>query len=77
MRTASPTALAGVCRETAPGIEVHAHASLDDALRMTAAEPFVLITGSLYLVGEALGHLGQSPALGADERSLNEWSTTR
>ncbi|HVR35703.1 MAG TPA: folylpolyglutamate synthase/dihydrofolate synthase family protein [Methylomirabilota bacterium] len=77
MRTASPTAMAGVCREAGSGMGIHAHASLDDALRMTAAEPFVLITGSLYLVGEALEHLGQSPALGADERSLNEWSTTR
>jgi hypothetical protein len=46
--------------------------SLTEALRLTAAEPFRLITGSLYLVGEALTLLG-GPANGADERALNEW----
>ena len=34
---------------------------------------FVVITGSLYLVGEALELLGLSPA-GEGERGLNEWS---
>ena len=39
-------------------------------------EAFVLITGSLYLIGEALEQLGFSPA-NTDERGLNEWSAEK
>jgi hypothetical protein len=35
-----------------------------------------MVTGSLYLVGEALEVLGLSPA-GVGERGLNEWSAVR
>ena len=44
-----------------------------EALEKSADDDFVVITGSLYLVGEALELLGLSPA-GAGERGLNEWS---
>jgi hypothetical protein len=43
------------------------------ALEKTAPEEFVVVTGSLYLVGEALEILGLSPA-GEGERALNEWT---
>ena len=36
-------------------------------------DDFIVITGSLYLVGEALELLGLSPA-GGGERRLNEWA---
>ena len=47
--------------------------NLAAALNASKDEPFVVITGSLYLVGEALERLGFSPADGG-ERGLNEWS---
>ena len=34
---------------------------------------WVLVTGSLYLVGEALQQLQASGAAVANERGLNEW----
>ncbi len=46
--------------------------SVAEALRAVAADPFVLATGSLYLVGELLERLEETPA-GTDERALNEW----
>ena len=42
------------------------------ALTASKARPFVVVTGSLYLVGEALERLGLSPAK-PGERGLNEW----
>jgi dihydrofolate synthase/folylpolyglutamate synthase len=46
---------------------------LDARQRVPTSDPLVIVTGSLYLVGEALELLGLSPASG-DERALNEWS---
>ena len=45
---------------------------LDARQRVPTLEPIIVITGSLYLVGEALELLGFSPATGS-ERMLNEW----
>ena len=67
------TALAGACRAANPSAEILACANLAEALKKSANEKFVVITGSLYLVGEALELLGLSPA-GESERGLNEWS---
>ena len=72
-RSANPEALAAVCRKTHPSVEVISCPSLGDALDRAAGDRFVIITGSLYLVGEALECLGLSPA-GSDERGLNEWT---
>jgi len=49
-------------------------ASLREALAITASEPHTLITGSLYLVGEALEYLqtGSVPGDGG-EIALNDW----
>jgi hypothetical protein len=50
--------------------------NFEDSLIASKNEPFVVVTGSLYLVGEALELLGFSPA-NAGERGLNEWSATK
>jgi dihydrofolate synthase/folylpolyglutamate synthase len=72
-RTADAHALAAICRAANPAAEISPCGSLDEALKKSAADNFVVITGSLYLVGEALELLGLSPADGG-ERPLNDWS---
>ena len=72
-RTASPMTLAEGCRRANPTAVVAECGSLKEALAATERDPFVLITGSLYLVGEALELLNVSTAPGARESSLNEW----
>jgi dihydrofolate synthase/folylpolyglutamate synthase len=72
-RTAAEDELAAACRAANPAVETVACESLRAALDRTASDRFVVVTGSLYLVGEALELLGLSPAAGG-ERALNEWS---
>ncbi len=72
-RSANPDELAEICRIANPASEVFVCGSLREALQKTSAENFVVVTGSLYLVGEALELLGSSPAA-ENERALNEWS---
>jgi dihydrofolate synthase/folylpolyglutamate synthase len=72
-RTADARELAAACRTANPAAEIAAGDSLRSALDQAASDRFVVVTGSLYLVGEALVLLGLSPATG-DERALNEWS---
>jgi dihydrofolate synthase/folylpolyglutamate synthase len=71
-RTADAPALAAACRAANPAAEIMACGSLAEALEKTATDDFVVITGSLYRVGEALELLDLSPA-GGGERQLNEW----
>lgn len=73
-RTADPQDLSAACQAAHPATQVFVCPSLSQALQQTAADPFLLITGSLYLVGEAMEllHLSQQPP--ANERALNEWS---
>ena len=47
--------------------------SLKLVLNQTKGDPLVVITGSLYLIGEALEWLHLTPEAGASERTLNEW----
>jgi len=72
-RTADANELAKACHTANPSAETFACANLAEALKKLAKEKFVVITGSLYLVGEALELLGLSPAA-ESERGLNEWS---
>jgi dihydrofolate synthase/folylpolyglutamate synthase len=72
-RTANAKDLAAACRAANPLSVVFACANLAEALDKSAGNAFVIITGSLYLVGEALEMLGLSPAR-ESERGLNEWS---
>jgi len=75
-RTADASELAKIFRDANPGAEVLAGKNILEALDASKDEPFILITGSLYLIGEALELLGHSPA-GGGERGLNEWSARR
>ena len=74
-RTANPERLAPVCHAANPLAEVNVSCSLHAALSACDKDTFLVITGSLYLVGEALELLGLAPAAG--ERALNEWSAAR
>lgn len=73
-RTADAKELTQVWRTANPRCEVLTSRSLREALAHGQDAPFVVITGSLYLVGEALELLGISP-LGTNERALNEWTS--
>jgi dihydrofolate synthase/folylpolyglutamate synthase len=71
-RTADARELAAACRAVNSTAEIVACDSLREALGKLVSDDFVVIAGSLYLVGEALESFGLSPATG-DERALNEW----
>jgi dihydrofolate synthase/folylpolyglutamate synthase len=71
-RTADARELAAACRAVNSTAEIVACDSLREALGKIASDDFVVVTGSLYLVGEALESFGLSPAT-SDERALNEW----
>jgi len=79
-RSANPKELAEICRAANPAAEIFVCDSLREALEKAGsrehsprqAENFIVVTGSLYLVGEALELLGLSPAA-ENERALNEW----
>ena len=76
-RTLPPENLLLACKEANPTAAVDVCASLAEALGKCAGESFVVITGSLYLVGEAMEQLRLSPAPPCDERGLNEWGARR
>ncbi len=76
-RALSAEALRAAAVATGLGRPVKAADSLAEALKLTAADPWVLITGSLYFVGEALELLGLAAGAEAGERELNEWSMVR
>ena len=71
--TADARELAAAFHSANPAAEVMVAANFSEALNASKNEPFVVVTGSLYLVGEALERLGLSPG-GAGERGLNEWN---
>jgi dihydrofolate synthase/folylpolyglutamate synthase len=71
-RTANARELAAACRAVNSTAEIVACDSLREALGKIVSDDFIVVTGSLYLVGEALECLGLSPAT-SDERALNEW----
>jgi dihydrofolate synthase/folylpolyglutamate synthase len=69
-RTASVGAVAEACSRANPGAQVTETAGLKEALSVSG-DGFTVVTGSLYLVGEALEHLAVYE--GHKERGLNEW----
>jgi dihydrofolate synthase/folylpolyglutamate synthase len=73
-RALPPGELAPVCRQANAHAPVTVCASLAEAMEETARDPFVVVTGSLYLVGEAMEWLTLSTAPEEEERSLNEWN---
>jgi dihydrofolate synthase/folylpolyglutamate synthase len=73
-RSASPDELLPICRAANPSAEIIACDSVPAALELARDDEFLVLTGSLYLVGEAMELLKLVPALAANERHLNEWS---
>jgi dihydrofolate synthase/folylpolyglutamate synthase len=74
-RGADPQRLAECCRAANANAEVAVCASVAAALEQTVKEPFVVITGSLHFVGEAMQELGL--AASDSERGLNEYGATQ
>jgi dihydrofolate synthase/folylpolyglutamate synthase len=72
-RSAAAEELRLACAAAHPAAEISCHHCLAEALQQAASYPFVVVTGSLYLVGEAMELLGLSPILPNGERRLNEW----
>src|SRR5262249_14720813 len=60
-RTASPHQLAGICQQANPKAEVREFPSLAAALPEAENDKFVVLAGSLYLVGEAMELIRLSP----------------
>jgi len=75
-RTAATADLAAWCRAAHPGANVNEASSLAEALELAAIDSFVVIAGSLYLIGEAMELLQLTPAKASEERGLNDWSGT-
>ena len=73
-RAASLELLREACAKYNAAAETIACRSLADALNRVTNDPFVVITGSLYLVGEAMELLKLSPTPVRSERGLNEWT---
>lgn len=73
-RSAAPDQLRAACLRTNPEAGATTCASLAEAIRLAAGDPFVVIAGSLYLIGEAMELLHVTAAPQKDERSLNEWT---
>ena len=72
-RTLSPAQLAEECRRHCSQVmEVE---SLLEGLETVKDDPFVILTGSIYLIGEAMEALGLAKAVG--ERGLNEWKMSQ
>jgi dihydrofolate synthase/folylpolyglutamate synthase len=72
-RTSDPVEVARFCRELKRNVQIIASPSLEAAVQSSIDGEFVVVTGSLHLVGEAMEILGLVPSQ-RSERSLNEWS---
>lgn len=72
-RTEDPAKLARFCREARQNLPVEICRSLAEALQHSSHDPFVVVTGSLYLVGEAMELLGLTEISDTDEKPLNLW----
>ena len=75
-RTADANELAKALQSANPQAEVIACKNCSSALTASKDESFIVVAGSLYLIGETLELLGLSPA-NPGERGLNEWSAKR
>jgi dihydrofolate synthase/folylpolyglutamate synthase len=75
-RSLDPAVLQSACAEICPKTSLTVCKSLAEALENTERDSHVLITGSLYLVGEAMEILGLAPAPVGDQRALNEWGAS-
>ena len=74
-RSAEPSTFEPVCQKANPQAKTLVASCLRQALKHCEKEPFVIITGSFYLVGEAFEQLGIAPQTAKSERLLNDWGT--
>ena len=72
-RALAPGLLQKACVDANPAAMVRTTPSLQEALDLARDEKGVVITGSLYLIGEAMECLGLSAAPSVSERGLNEY----
>jgi dihydrofolate synthase/folylpolyglutamate synthase len=72
-RTMGADQLAAACRQANPAATVQTCATLAAAFAAAATEPFVVVAGSLYLIGEAMEQLRLAATPAGDEKGLNEW----
>lgn len=75
-RTAAAEQMAGICRQVNAAVPTGTEAGLAEALQALAEERFVVLAGSLYLIGEAMELLQLSAPTSADEKRLNEWGAS-
>lgn len=75
-RTADPNEVQEYCRAKFAEREIQKCDSLDRALQLSAVNRFVVIAGSLHLIGEAMERLNLSTT-SRSERSLNEWDASK
>jgi dihydrofolate synthase / folylpolyglutamate synthase len=73
-RTASAHELAKLCKAANPSAEIVEAGSTREALNEASKDKFIVMAGSLYLVGEAMELLGVSSGNAGEERRLNEWA---
>ncbi|MBN2505080.1 MAG: bifunctional folylpolyglutamate synthase/dihydrofolate synthase [Verrucomicrobia bacterium] len=76
-RSQNPAELAPYCRTLNASASIEVCDSLSQALSRTAGDPRVVVTGSVYLVGEALEQLHLAPSPPDDEKGLNDWTARR
>lgn len=72
-RTAAPQELAAALRKADPATNISIFGSLAEALMHFRAEPVVVVTGSLFLVGEALRLVEVGGLPEPDELDLNSY----
>jgi dihydrofolate synthase/folylpolyglutamate synthase len=75
-RAARPEEIVGAFAEASPAAKISQALSLRDALDQVADDRLVVITGSLYLVGEALESF-ETPGNQSHERALNNWQAVQ
>jgi len=73
-RAADSELLAGLCRQANAAAPAVVCGSVGEALAYTQAEPFVVVTGSIHFVGEAMVSLDLAPP--SSERGLNDYGAT-
>ena len=70
-RTADPALLADCCRAANPGAAVVPCEDLAAAFARAVGEEFIVVTGSIHFIGEAMEFLGLVPP--STERALNDY----
>ncbi|MCW5554091.1 MAG: bifunctional folylpolyglutamate synthase/dihydrofolate synthase [Verrucomicrobiae bacterium] len=76
-RSADPALLCAACRRTNPEVNTGTCASLAEAFLQTGTDPFVVVAGSLHLIGEAMEQLHLAANSITDEKGLNDWTPRR